>query len=280
MTQFNTVKNLITDKEMTIKEISKETWFKEPNIRRILWQGTKQGIFRRLAPGVYMIEIWDKTKAIINVWDAIETIKTLKKNNYKFDMVFLDIPYDTPAIKGWNRWVKYSLITPIQFKSFLTDLKYCIHDDTHIYHMFSNAPSGWKKMQEYNNILIELWFIKIAEWGWQKTYKDWSPVKFCWRQNEKEGLNLYSLSGKIPDQEIQMNYETIRPKIASEKSISMLTRLIKQSTNPWDIILDPFSGSWSTWEAALTLDRNIVLIEKSPKRVHNEILPRLQTLFC
>lgn len=281
MTQTQQVKQIMQDKQqMTIKEVAHESWIKEPNIRRILWQGTKQGIFRRLAEWVYMIQIWDSTKALINVWDAIESIKTLRENNYKFDMVFLDIPYNTPAVKWWNRWVKYDLISPEQFKSFLNDLKYCIHDNTDVYHMYSQAPSGWKEMQKYNNIFEELWFKHIKKWERQKLYKNWKKaLNVQWKEAKPEWISLYNLSW-TEKPNIQLDYETVRLRIASEKPMSMLSQLVKQSTNPWDIILDPFAWTGSTGESALINDRNIVLIEKSTERVHQEILPRLQSLFC
>ena len=71
-------------------------------------------------------------------------------------MVFLDIPYKTPAVIGGNRGIKYPTISPQEFKEFLTDLKNVITPTAHVYHMYSNAPSGWKHMQEYNSLFEEL----------------------------------------------------------------------------------------------------------------------------
>jgi predicted transcriptional regulator of viral defense system len=52
-TQGEQVRMLITKKAKSIKQITQETGFLEPNIRRILGQGEKKGIFKRVAKGVY-----------------------------------------------------------------------------------------------------------------------------------------------------------------------------------------------------------------------------------
>jgi predicted transcriptional regulator of viral defense system len=54
-TQGERVQKLVTKKAKSIKQVAKETGFLEPNIRRILGQGEKKGIFKRVAKGVYIL---------------------------------------------------------------------------------------------------------------------------------------------------------------------------------------------------------------------------------
>jgi predicted transcriptional regulator of viral defense system len=55
-TQGERVQQLVTKKAKSIKQLAKETGFLEPNIRRILGQGTLKGIFKRVSEGVYILK--------------------------------------------------------------------------------------------------------------------------------------------------------------------------------------------------------------------------------
>jgi len=279
MTQQQLVIDAVTWEEKSVKQIASETNILEPNIRRILGTGTKTWIFERIAPGIYTITIGDKTKCIIKCWDALQEIKKLSKAPYKFDMVFLDIPYKTAAVTWGNRWVKYDLITQDQFDEFLHDLKQVITPTTHVYHMYSNAPSWWKQMKAYNDSFEKRWFKLQKQWGWQKLYKNWKPCSnMRWEIMKREWLALYSLED-IDTSILEMDYESTRPRTASEKCSDMIRSLITQSTKVGQRILDPFAGTWVVWEQALNASRNAMLFEKSIDRVKNEILPRLTKIF-
>jgi len=60
----------------------------------------------------------------------------------------------------------------------------------------------------------------------------------------------------------------------TQKPVSILKKWIQISSNPGDIVLDPFAGSGSTGVAALELERDFVLVEKEEKYV-NMIRERL-----
>ena len=44
--------------------------------------------------------------------------------------------------------------------------------------------------------------------------------------------------------------------------MELLERIILASSNEWDLILDPFSWSWTTGLAAIKLNRKYIWIEK------------------
>ena len=258
MTQIEIEKEVMVWKEMSIKKVALK-----PNIG-----------------SVYTISINRVDKIILSNSDSIKWVKKLKELWLKFDMVFLDIPYNTPAVKWWNRGIKYDTISTDQFKELLLWIKDIIKEEWHLYYMFSNAPSGWKQMVKYNKVLDEVWFNLQMEWGWQKIYKNWNKcVNPRWNIMKKEWLNLYSISKEIDKTNIIVDFEEVRPRTASEKPLSMMRQLISQSTKLWEMVLDTFSWTWVMWEAAILEDRKAYLFEKSEDRVKKEIIPRLTNLF-
>lgn len=70
---------------------------------------------------------------------------------------------------------------------------------------------------------------------------------------EKGKRKLHDLG--IPD---VLNFEPVRDGYPTEKPPSLLQTLIRQSSVAGDIVLDPFSGSGSTGEAALVNDRRFL----------------------
>ena len=52
-----------------------------------------------------------------------------------------------------------------------------------------------------------------------------------------------------------------------QKPIALLARIIKASSNPGDIVLDPFAGSGTTLEAAQALGRHWIGIDQNPEAI-------------
>lgn len=275
-TQTQLVKQLLTKKEvpMPIKQVADETGIKEANIRRILGQGEKVGEFTRVGKGVYTVETKEGTKAIIHVADALETVKKLVADWIKMDMVFMDIPYNTAAVKWWNRGRTYDLISVEYFKELMDNVAKILKDkQTPVYFMFSNAKSWWKQMQQYIQVLKDHWLKHIAT-GWrQKLFQSGKPVtNVRWKVAEPEWISLYNMDWVFRDKEIRnLDFVLTRPKWLTEKPVEMMTSLIKQGTNVWDIVYDPFAGAGPIVEAALKEWRNVIVSEKSPEQAQKII---------
>ena len=51
----------------------------------------------------------------------------------------------------------------------------------------------------------------------------------------------------------------------TQKPVKLLEHIISIASNEWDTVLDCFNWVWSTWEAALKLNRNYIGIELDKK---------------
>jgi len=62
---------------------------------------------------------------------------------------------------------------------------------------------------------------------------------------------------------------------STQKPLKLIQRLISASSNPKDMVLDPFGGSGSTALAAISLKRNFIVIEND-ENYYKEILKRVE----
>lgn len=291
-TQKEVVKETIKESPKTIKQIAEETKIKEPNIRRILGVGAKEGTFERVDEGVYILKKDNQDIAYIHTGDAVSTLPKLAKDGLKADMVFLDIPYDTPAVKGGGAnagkggqvggGVEYELLSVADFGKVLDAVKEIARkDNTPVIHMFSQAPSGMKAMTKYNDLFLEKGFIPVGKGEYQKFYDNGKPVGrptgSGYQVAKPEGILVFTKSGKLDKDLKDLNFKLVRPKgYSTEKHKDMLKAMIEMTTNEGDVVLDPFAGSGVTGAEAIKSGRKAVLIEKNPQVVEEIIKPRVK----
>jgi 16S rRNA G966 N2-methylase RsmD len=274
--QKDIVIDCLLQKDMaTIKEVANLTNILEPNIRRILGQGEKVGVFERIAKGIYRIKNKDTEQLYLYHADSIKLLPKLAEEGLKVDAIFLDIPYDTPAIKGGNRGVKYELITVPQFKLLLNACKVILkNNDSKIVFMYSNATSGMKKMQEYIDCFDEFGLHCVADGSYTKL---WAGGKVATNMRgddiKPEGIKIFSqISEKL---NIDFNYSLPRPNgYPTEKNHNMIADIIKKITQKSEIILDPFAGSGVVGIEALKLNVQSILIDNAENSI-NYIVSRI-----
>lgn len=283
--QREQVKDAIGNEAKSIKEIAEQTGILEPNVRRILGVGAKDGTFERVDKGVYVLKTSDgKQTAWIEAGDAVETTERMAKEGRKFDMVFLDPAYFSRALIGGNRGIKqYDFIMPDAFAKLMKNVSTMVDDDNHVYVMLSGAATAQNDMQKYVDGVIDAGFKVIGEGGYQKTFKDGSPVTNVRGEVAKpERLILVTKSGNAREGEIpvNLNFRFIRPSVKNsyqtEKPKELLRALIQQSTFEGEEILDPFAGSGVTGEQAIETGRSVTLIEKNPDVAENIVKPRVE----
>jgi len=267
------------------KEISNQLSIFEPNVRRILGEGAKDGTFERVDKGVYVLKSFDgKQTAYIECGDAKESLERMVKEGRKFDMVFLDPAYYSKALIGGSRGIKqYQFIMPKDFYKVMQSVYNLVDMDTHVYIMLSGARTAQKDMQKYIDAATYCSFKKVGEGGYQKIFQNGNKVTNVRGEvAQPERVILFTRSGSARecDIPIELNFKYIRPSSVNtyqtEKPTGFLTELILQSTYPGEHVLDSFAGSGVTGEAALKCGRNITLVEKNPDVVSNIIMPRIQ----
>lgn len=276
MTQKDKIIDFARGKEkFTTKQVAMEFDFPQPSVRRVLGQAAKKGEFERLAPGIYRLSIDGNNMVFLHNKDSVQYLPQLAKEGLKADMVFLDIPYDTPAIRGGNRGVNYNLISVADFNHIVEATKMvCRTIHTPVIHMFSNAKSGLEKMLEYNNVFLDYGFQLIGKGHYKKFGKNGKPcVNVLGKEMEPEGILVFNQSGEtnldLTNLEFNLERPPIRESYQTEKPWAMMERMIRSTTIEGELILDPFAGSGITGNVALRLNRKSVLIEKDEQACDN-----------
>jgi site-specific DNA-methyltransferase (adenine-specific) len=67
-------------------------------------------------------------------------------------------------------------------------------------------------------------------------------------------------------------------KHPTQKPIKLLDRIVLASTNPGDLVLDPFAGSATTGVSALKHKRKFIGIESDESYLRELAIPRLESL--
>jgi site-specific DNA-methyltransferase (adenine-specific) len=70
--------------------------------------------------------------------------------------------------------------------------------------------------------------------------------------------------------------EKLHGKHPTQKAEAVLDRIVRSSTNPGDVVLDPFSGSATTGVVALRHGRKYIGIDMSQEFIETLAIPRLK----
>ncbi|MCX7928975.1 MAG: site-specific DNA-methyltransferase [Patescibacteria group bacterium] len=219
-----------------------------------------------------------------------DTIELLPQFNHKFDMVFADPPYflsnDGLSIQNgqivsvnkgnWDKSHGFEYINEFNRK-WLSLVREKMKDDATIW-----ICGTMHNIFSIGQILIELGFKVLNVITWEKTNP---PPNFSCRYftHSTEQIIWARKSEKVPH---YFNYELMKqlnggkqmkdvwklPAIApwekscgkhpTQKTLSVLTRIILASTKPNAWILDPFTGSSTTGIAANLLNRRFLGIDQ------------------
>lgn len=290
MTQQDRVKQLLSKAPKTIKQIAEETNILTPNIRRIVGVGAKEGTFKRLSRGVYILSHDNQDVAFVYTANAAKKLPELAAQGLKVDMVFLDPPYTTSAVQGRHRPQRFKTISPATFQNTMNAIAQIVRtENTPVYYICSEAPSGLLEMDKYNRCLSKAGFKIVAKGHYTKLQSDGIKLAINVRgvPCAPEAIYLFTKSGNFAECQLPRNLEfsLIRPPVTgkngrqTQKPPEMLKSLILQGTNPGELILDPYAGTGVTAVEAVRLGRKVVAIEVDNKVVKHFILPRLQAVI-
>jgi site-specific DNA-methyltransferase (adenine-specific) len=219
-----------------------------------------------------------------------DTMELLPQFDFKFDMVFADPPYFlsnnglsvqngkiVSVNKGdWDKSFGFDYINDFN-REWLSLVRDKMKEDASIW-----ISGTMHNIFSIGQILIELGFKILNVITWEKTnpppnfscrYFTYSAEQIIWaRKNEKvphyfnyelmKNLNANKQMKDVWKLPAIQSWEKSCGKHATQKPLSVLTRLILASTKPNAWILDPFTGSSTTGISANLLNRRFLGIDK------------------
>lgn len=221
-------------------------------------------------------------KNTIILWDCLEVMKSIP--DWSIDVIITSPPYNKWAwsknrninngFRTKSRCIKYwnfnDDLSPEDYekqqKEFLNE---CIRVIKYTWSIFYNHIDILN-----NHLTIHPKYVydyplkQIIIWNRKNTPKlDKSyfyPINeyIFWIKKSVESKPYFSRKNAI----FQKNIWDISPATKNSHPapfpIEIATNIILSCTVEWDCVLDPFSGSWTTWLAAKNTNRNFILIEK------------------
>lgn len=202
------------------------------------------------------------------LWDCLIEMKNIPDGS--IDCIITDPPYK--VITWWKNWWNWkpSWIL-LKNKQLMKEIpiikdwmKLCfdkLKNNNHAYfmtnmlnlkNMMNEAENAWFYIHNIliwkkNNATPNKWYMKNCEY-----------VIFCKKWKSKFINNCWS---KVVE-EFSNPQNKIHP---TEKPTQLFEMYIKNSTNQWDIILDPFAGSFTSGIACENTNRKWICIEKDEK---------------
>ena len=134
---------------------------------------------------------------------------------------------------------------------------------------YSGGGASTQRFARKHDTLL---FYTMAAQGWTFNVDDVRvPYKWTAGQRREDGPERSYRKGKLPDDVIEMQgvmpWAKERVGYPTQKPLALLERIIAASSNPGDIVLDPFCGCATACVAADKLGRRWVGIDISPKAV-------------
>lgn len=192
-------------------------------------------------------------------------------NGQRTDLLLTDPPYNVNYEGGTGLTIQNDNMRQTQFEQFLRDFytnsaahmkegaaAYIFHADSlGLGNVFRNEYV--KAGLELKEVLI--WVKNSLVLSRQDYHWQHEPILYGWKPGAAHnwyGDRTHTTVIRHPKPSRSLEHPTMKP-------VELLERLIKNSTQPGDLILDPFAGSGSTLIAAYRTSRTAKLIELDPK---------------
>ena len=286
-TQKEKVIEAISGKEKTIKEIAEETKILEPNVRRILGVGAKEGVFERLEKGVYVLSKDGVDTAWVEVGNAIDILPKLVSEGKKFDSIYSDLPYRSGGNIGGNRPLGYSDITPEEYAEKIVPnfVKLSRNEDTPIIHIMTSGKSSATQAKKYNAAIANNPNLKLVAVGEYVKLRPNGKVSNMGKYDmPAEIVYIYNQSGNNPKNiPATFNVRALDPKFVNgknnyktQKAIELVDRLINYTSQPGEHLLDAFAGSGMFAARAVEQGRKATTIEINENVVKERVVPNIK----
>lgn len=223
----------------------------------------------RVGKGKYLL-IDEDVEAIVEQVDSRIAIPNILASLLYYDMIFLDIPYYSGGQKGGNRDLSsYDLIMPEEFEKMMQEVQKMLRtEDSQLYFMIAGGKSSKKDAMKYLSAFAPT-SLKVAGKGsYTKLTSKGTVCNMGAYEMPPEEIYVYSHSGKLlKPEETELEFRLQRPPLPksggypTQKPLSLLEQIIKQSTHVGDVVLDMFGGSGVTLEASLKLKRKCHMMD-------------------
>lgn len=240
-------------------------YFHEENFSLIHWD-TKLALSKMQENTVDMI-FSDPPYFLSNWWFTVQSWKRVNVNKWSWDKSMWDdinflfhlewLKEAHRVLKNdWTIWISGTYHSIYQCWYILQLLGYHILNDI-----------CWFKPNASPNLSCRFFTASHETIIWArknkngKHYFDYQSMKLGdWRRDflKKPWLQMRSVWSITPPGKNEKMYW----KHPTQKLIELLKRVILASTKEGDLVLDPFSGSWTTWIACKRLDRKFIWIDK------------------
>lgn len=242
--------------------------------------------------------------------DCIEILKSLPEESV--DLIFADPPYNLQlsqelwrpnhtrvdaVIDSWDRFQNFKAYDDFS-RDWLSGCQRVLkkHGSIWVIGTYHNIFRLGNLMQD-----LGFWFLNDIVWIKSNPMPNFRGVRFTnaheiliWACKEKRGRYTFNYHAmKALNEELQMRSDWLIPICTGEERIkvkgkkahstqkpeALLYRVIMSSSNPGDIILDPFFGTGTTGAVAKRLHRHWIGIEENPEYIEiaseriNRIMP-------
>lgn len=267
-----------------------------PSIRARIYEGIDQGLFTRVARGVYSVSKGNSTCLLIN-GDG-RNLSFIKDNS--IDFIITDHPYDLKSNKGGNRnfasydCFKYSEEDFAEKKRVLKQGCFLVE------FLPDKNEENRAYLNEIEEMAIKVGFKFYASVPWKKgkfvsntgrKVKDRESVVFFSKGKARSLRRDVKKDLKDPDVKHFMSgasrmlppvFDYQPPSKAdrihqAEKPVQLIEDIIKLISTEQELGLDQFAGSGVSGEAALKQERNIILIE-SDQETYEKAYKRISKL--
>ena len=190
---------------------------------------------------------WDTMPNLAALWVEF---KRIGKKNAAF-VFTASQPFTTDLINSNRKWFKYEWIWVKNRGGNFGCVKYMPMKEHENIVVFHNGHSTYNDQRQ------------------ERTESGFSRSKTPVKAHGKSSVYLiqkidHTLTSDRTASSVQ-KFNTQKGKHPSQKPIDMMKYFIKTYSNPGDLILDPFMGSWTTAVAAKKLGRHFIGSELSPE---------------
>jgi len=297
--------NVQIAKELSVNEITIRRYRKEleaagelePITERLGADGKVYSVVSSEIPASTSVEPDPFEKWFNNHVVCGDMFDVLPKDPLKYDLIIVDPPYGITK-EEWDKQSKFELLNFTRRWLNLVIQKLKPTGRLFIFwsreHLFELKPLIDEIKYEYplnfGGLIVWHQPNRLGKPHNQKEFKiTWEPI-FYFYGLEAGPLNKpdTELTGKKWNIETesdvwtypipQTNFEKDKRVHPTQKPLELIKHIITVSTEPNDLILDPFAGSGTTGQAAYELGREFKLIEKNPDYIEL-IRERLKKIF-